>query len=144
MHLQQIIRRLTPAFFLMVLLAPVGTASAQPDPMVLVGAHYDVARQSAIGQVVYLTPVFEKLTLNGFLEVWNNNDTGFPANQVSMFSKHWLEYPLTNRLNASLNLEVLYNRAGVDFKWPHEMQFEQNEHRGPFVTPKVGFTYRIL
>lgn len=129
--------------FLMLLVAPLG-AAAQPEPMVLVGAHYDVARQTAIGQAVYLTPVVDKLVLNGFLEVWNNNDTGFPANQVSVFSKHWLEYPLTDRLNASLNLEILYNRAGVDFKWPSQMQFEPNEHRGPYVTPKIGFTYRVL
>ncbi len=125
-----------------VALAP--QASAQPEPMVLVGAHYDVARQTAIGEAVYLTPIVDRLTLNGFLEVWNNNEIGFPAKQVSVFSKHWLDYQLTDRLNASLNLEILYNRAGVDFKWPHRMQFEPNEHRGPYVTPKIGFTYRVL
>ncbi|HEX7072327.1 MAG TPA: hypothetical protein VF190_16050 [Rhodothermales bacterium] len=117
-------------------------SSAQP--MLLVGAHYDVARQTVIGETVYFAPIVPKLNLNGFLEVWNNNDIGFPANQVSVFSKHWLEYELTDRLNASLNLEFLYNRAGVDFKWPNEVRFEPNERRGPYVTPKIGFTYRIL
>lgn len=112
--------------------------------MLLVGAHYDVNRQAPIGQAVYLAPLRSRLTLNGFLEIWANNEKGYPASQGSVFSKHWLDYAVTDRLAASLNVEFLYNRAGVDFKWPREMQFEQDRHRGPYVTPKIGFTYRIL
>lgn len=117
---------------------------AQPQPTLLVGAHYDVFRQAPIASAVYLAPIRPRLTLNGFLEVWTNNEKGYPASQGSVFSKHWLDYAFTDRLAGSLNLEIIYNRAGVDFTWPREMQFEPDEHRGPYVTPKLGFTYRIL
>jgi hypothetical protein len=121
----------------------VSAVYAQPHATVLVSAHYDVARQSPIASMVYLKPVSQRMMVNGFLESWRNNADGFPSEEWSVFSKHWVQYALTNRLSLSTEVEFLYNRAGVAFQFPSVMQFTPG-HPRLYVTPKFGVQYRIL
>jgi hypothetical protein len=121
------------------ILAIPSVASAQP---VIVSAHYDVAREAPIASVVYsrlVGPVF----VNGFLEAWRNGPTGFPANEWSVFSKHWVSRRITERVSLSVELEVLYNRAGVAFSFPAPIDFRPGERR-LHVAPKVGLSFRAF
>jgi hypothetical protein len=133
-------RTLAVASFLLLLVIPV---HAQPKPMVLIGSHYDLARQAPIASVVYQVPVADRVFVNGFAEAWQNNDRAYPAGEPSIFSKHWISYSLTPRLSLSTEVEWIWNRAGVDFLWPREMQFQPGNRR-VYVTPKIGATYRVL
>ena len=108
----------------------------------LVGAHYDVARQAPIASLVYQKPT-RGVFVNGFLEAWRNNDTGFPADEWSVLSKHWISRGLTDRLSLSVEVEFLYNRAGVAFTYPRPVEYRPGDPR-LHVTPKLGLMYRVL
>ena len=105
-------------------------------------AHYDVARQTPITSAVYQSPV-GPVFVNGFAEVWYNHDQAFPAKEWTLFSKHWVSYPLTRRLSASVELEFLLNRPGVAFRWPADMTFQPRD-RTLYVTPKIGLSYKVF
>ena len=115
-------------------------AAAQPQTTVLVNAHFDVARQAPIASVVYQHPFGEKFFANGFVEAWWNTDIGFPDEKVTVFSKNWVSYSLTDRLSTSVEVEFLYNRPGVAIKFPREITFQEEK---AYVIPKIGFSYRL-
>lgn len=116
------------------------SGAAQPQTMVLVNGHFDVARQSPIASVVYQKPVSEKIFVNGFVETWWNTDIGLPAEQWTVFSKNWVSYALTPRFSTSVEVELLFNRPGVAIKFPEEMMFQEQK---AYIIPKIGFSYRV-
>jgi len=105
-------------------------------------AHYDAARGQPIMSAVHDTPIpGTPLFATGFVEVWRNPKTGYPANDWVMFSKHWIKYPLTKRLSASVGVEMLYNRAGVNFD-RLDIQFRPNDPK-LHVAPKLGISLKV-
>lgn len=106
-------------------------------------AHYDTRRQQPIMSAVHDTPLPGKFFATGFVEVWRNSESvGYPAGEWTMFSKHWVTYPLTDKLSASVGLEALVNRPGVAFQWPKEAVFRPG-NRSLYITPKIGLTYQL-
>lgn len=105
-------------------------------------AHYDVARDAPITSAVYQAPL-GPFYANGFVEVWRNTSVGYPASEWVLFSKHWVQYPLTRRLSLSLELEVLKNRPGVDFKWPERITYVPDRPK-LHLTPKIGASIKIF
>lgn len=107
-----------------------------------VSTHYEVARQQPIVTLVHQTPIYGKWFSNGFVDVWRNPKNGYPANEWSLFSKHWVTRPVTDNLSVSIGMEVLYNRAGVSFQFPKEMNFRPNNPK-VYVNPKIGLQYKL-
>ena len=103
---------------------------------------HDVNRNTPIVGMSYSKPLPHKLFLVGFAEAWKNNSYGYPSGKWSFFSKHWLSRGVTKRLSITMGVEVLYNRAGVDFSFPERMSFNPGDPK-VYVTPKFGATYRI-
>lgn len=116
-----------------------GEANAQN---VYLSSHFDIRRQQPIVAVVHETPLPGPFFGNGYVEAWRNPSNGVPASEWTLFSKHWITYPVSDRLSVSLGLAFIYNRPGVNFQWPRQTTFFE-DGRGPYFTPKIGLQYRI-
>lgn len=114
---------------------------AQAQTSIIASAHYDVAREAPIAAVVYTKPM-KRVFVTGFVETWKNNKTGFPGGEWSVFSKHWISKGITPRLSFSVEVELLYNRAGVAFTFPRPVDYRYGNPR-LHVTPKIGLSYRL-
>jgi hypothetical protein len=111
-------------------------AVAQP---IIVSAHYDIGRDTPIVSATYGQVLPFGLYAAGFAEVWYNHSRQYPASRWVLFSKHWISRRIVGRLSASVEIEVIKNRAGVDFRafdiW--------GGGRKVYVAPKVGLSYRL-
>lgn len=119
-----------------------GVSVAQAQDL-YVTSHYDVRRQQPIMALVHDTPLPGKFFSTGYVEVWRNSErVGYPGGEWTLFSKHWITYPLTKRLSVSAELSFMLNRPGVAFQWPKEAVFQPGD-RSLYFTPKIGLSYQI-
>ena len=109
---------------------------------VIVSALYDINRDAPIVAVSHSRPLPHGLFLVGFAEAWMNSSIGFPANEWSFFSKHWISKGVTKRLSVTMGVEASYNRAGIDFVYPFKAIYNPTSPK-VYITPKIGFSYRV-
>ncbi len=131
-----VIDRWRVAFAAAALLFVLLPASAQP---ILVSAHYDIGRDTPILSATYGQVLPAGFFAAGFAEVWYNHDQQYPPSRWVLFSKHWISRRVYGPVSASVEIEIIKNRAGVDFRafdvW--------GGTRKVYVTPKVGLTIKV-